>query len=445
MSARVAVVGGTGKTGRAVTAALRAAVPRRSRWAGPPGSTWRARSPGAARRTSSRRTCTPTRRRTSRRWREPRSGRGAPGGAALGRVALRPGDAAPHRQGPGRGRRTPIRARLDDPAAGRLRAELRAGRDDPAALPADAPFGFADLDDVAEVAARVRWTTGTRGRPTSWRPRRGAAGRRRRGGARVDHRGGPTPAGLGRPARGRGWSPRPGLAPRDVRLLRPLRAAGRHAADADAARTLAPFPACPCGHLTCGVQWEGLARTGGRADRGEIHGHDRRPPQHLVHPREPRGPLRAGARHAVHARPAPQGLRTHRHVPRRSRASTSTPSTRSSSRGCRRSPTAKARARVSPRRQGTRARAGTRQGAGVRLGLRRGPVLEVGVVRRRHRPGRPPAGREFELGELLAVRSSGGPPWTRSRAGSTGPRARHRPGRTPTPRTPASRAWSRAG
>ena len=78
------------------------------------------------------------------------------------------------------------RAGVDDPAARRLPAEPRPDR--PVRMPyrADAPFGFADLAEVAEVAAAVLLETGHEVRRTSWppgrrrrRPRR--RGRRRRG------------------------------------------------------------------------------------------------------------------------------------------------------------------------------------------------------------------------------------------------------------------------
>ena len=164
LSARIAVVGGTGKTGRAVTSALRGAVP--SGPAGPLGLDRPGRRAHRMRRGLRHRAGHARRRGGVHRGGRDRrtAGRPDPPGAALGRVALRPGDAAPRRQGPGRGRRTPLRHRPG--------AMLQPGvyvqnfaPDTTVRLPyrAEASFGFADLDDVAPVAARVLLEEGHEG------------------------------------------------------------------------------------------------------------------------------------------------------------------------------------------------------------------------------------------------------------------------------------------
>ena len=154
----IAVVGGHGKTGRAVCAALAA----RGVEARPSGTSRLVRH------------CRP-------RWLAARAayviapnlhpdepayvaealagaddGRGAAGGLPLGGPAHILGYAAPPRQAGVGGPGPAVGARLDDPAARRLPAEPRPDRPC-VAVPYDvhAVFGFADLTEVAEVAAVV--------------------------------------------------------------------------------------------------------------------------------------------------------------------------------------------------------------------------------------------------------------------------------------------------
>ena len=140
----IAVLGGHGKTGRAVCAALAA----RGVEARPLGrADWPALA--AARRrlrggVPHRAEPAPRRAGVRRRGagRADRGGRG-PGGLPLGRLAVRPADAAPPRQGGLRGPGPPVRARVDDPAAGRLPAEPRPERPVEVPYDVDAVFGFA--------------------------------------------------------------------------------------------------------------------------------------------------------------------------------------------------------------------------------------------------------------------------------------------------------------
>ena len=211
---RVAVVGGHGKTGRAVAAALtdrgaEAVATGRAEW------DRLERGPRRLRRRVRRRAQPAPGRAGVRRARAGRrpGGRGRAGRLPLGRVAVRARDAAPPRQGRGGGRRTPLRAALDDPAAGRLPAEPRPDRHRPAALPRGRAVRLR-----RPRRRRRRWprrccsTTATRARPTSWR----RSGRRvadLAAAAGVD-----VVVAAARP--GRAGGPRGRLAAGDVRLLR---------------------------------------------------------------------------------------------------------------------------------------------------------------------------------------------------------------------------------
>ena len=165
MNTRVAVVGGTGKTGRAVTAALAA----RGAEAVPLGRAAWIDLAGALAGCDAAYVIAPNMHPDEAAYVEAGDRRRAPGrgvaaGAALGGVAVRPGDAAPRRQGPGRGRRTPLRPGLDDPVQpGAYVQNFAAGTTIRLPYRADAPFGFADLDDVGEVAARVLLEDGHEG------------------------------------------------------------------------------------------------------------------------------------------------------------------------------------------------------------------------------------------------------------------------------------------
>ena len=151
-----AVLGGTGKTGRAVALAL-SATGRDPVALGPSGlgGPRRARLPAAPRSTSSLRTCILTSRRTLP------EALTAARSAGVDRVVYHSVTAPyapsmPHHLGKaeGRGRRPPFEADLDGPAAVRLRAELRPEPDGEVRLRVDAPFGFADLNDSPR---RPRW------------------------------------------------------------------------------------------------------------------------------------------------------------------------------------------------------------------------------------------------------------------------------------------------
>ena len=102
-------------------------------------------------------------------------GGGGPGGLPLGRVAVRPRDAAPPRQGRLGGPGPPVRAGVDDPAAGRLPAEPRPDR----------PGARCRTTSTRSSASRPRRRgRGRRDRADRGRPRRrdlraGLAGRHR--------------------------------------------------------------------------------------------------------------------------------------------------------------------------------------------------------------------------------------------------------------------------
>ena len=116
--------------------------------------------------------------------------------AGVGRVVLHsvaspyaPGDAAPPRQGRGRGRRTPLRAAWTILQPGAYLQNLDLTRAGPVAYRADAAFGFADLAEVGRGGRRradraTATTARLRARLAAYDGRRARRGgrRRRRGG-----------------------------------------------------------------------------------------------------------------------------------------------------------------------------------------------------------------------------------------------------------------------
>ena len=145
--------------------------------------------------------------------------RGGAGRLPLGRLALRPRDAAPPRQGRERGPRPPQRPGLDDPPAGRLPPEPRPHR---------AGSTCRTRPTCRSASSTSRTSGGRRRRADRARPRRCDVR------ARVPRRDGPGAGRRGRCRGATGAGPgHPPLAVGDVRLLRRPRPAGGHAGAGD--------------------------------------------------------------------------------------------------------------------------------------------------------------------------------------------------------------------
>ena len=260
MNTRVAVIGGTGKTGRAVTAALSA----RGAEAVPLGRAAWIDLAGALAGCDAAYVIAPNMHPDEAAYVEQVTGAALRVGVSrvvLHSVASPYVPAMPHHLGKAQAedvvRRSGLTWSILQPGA--YVQNFAPGQTIRLPYRADAPFGFAHLDDVGEVAARVLLEDGHEGATYELRvvPRhRRRPGPRRR----LDRRGGPA-AGLGRERREGARPPGAGLAARDVRLLRPARPARGHAPDAGAARATAERS---CGALTGGVQWkEAAARVRG--------------------------------------------------------------------------------------------------------------------------------------------------------------------------------------